>query len=148
MGAVLPTPVSTSTYQPVVGSTASGEDDQYWPVMLGNAAGTPVREIVLEARDVAFGGSNPTLSFEPGERVRFVVRNTDPGILHSITLPGIDSRVHHVRYDEQVAFEVTMPRSGAFDYTCPQHAPKMQGRIVIESGLDPTAELVLPGHDD
>jgi len=117
------------------------------PLWSGSAAGPPLREIVLEARDVAFGGSNPTLSFEPGERVRFVVRNTDPGILHSITLPGIDSRVHHVWYGEQVAFEVTMPRSGAFDYTCPQHAPKMRGRIVIEDGPETTAELLLPGND-
>jgi plastocyanin len=118
------------------------------PLWSGNAAGPPVREVVLEARNVAFDGSNPTLRFEPGERVRFVVRNTDSGVLHSITLPGIDARVHHVRYGEQVAFEVTMPRSGAFDYTCPQHAPKMQGRIVIEDGPDPRAELVLSGHDE
>ncbi len=90
-----------------------------------------VREIVLSARDLAFNESNPTLTLRPGERVRFVVRNDDPGVLHSITLPGIDSRVRLVRPGEQVAFEVSVPEGGRFEYTCPQHLPKMRGRIEV-----------------
>jgi hypothetical protein len=43
---------------------------------------------------------------------------------------------------------VRFPHPDAFDYTCPQHAPKMQGRIVIEDGLDPPAEFLLSGNDD
>jgi len=89
------------------------------------------REILLEARDLAFGGDNPTLEFRPGERVRLIVRNTDTGVLHSIRLPGIDDRVHHVRWGEQVVIEFTAPEAGDFEYTCPQHAPKMRGKIVI-----------------
>ena len=55
--------------------------------------GPEIREIVLEAKILAFGGDNPTVDLIPGERVRFVVRNNDPGILHSITIPGVDSTV-------------------------------------------------------
>jgi plastocyanin len=95
------------------------------------AASEP-REIVLEARDLAFDGDNPTLEFRAGERVRLVVRNTDTGVLHSIRLPGIDDRVYHVRWGEQVEIEFTAPEAGGFEYTCPQHAPKMSGRIVIK----------------
>ena len=94
-------------------------------------AGSEAREIVLEARDLAFGG-NPTLSFKPGERIRLIVRNTDIGVLHSIRLPGIDDTVRHIPWDEQVVIDFTAPEQGVFEYVCPQHAPKMQGRIRIE----------------
>ena len=90
-----------------------------------------VREIVLEARDLAFNGDNPVLRLQPGERVRVVVRNSDTGILHSITLPGIDSEVRHVKWGEEISFELTVPEAGAFEYVCPQHLPKMKGRIEI-----------------
>ena len=89
------------------------------------------REIVLEARELAFGGDNPTLHARPGERIRLTVRNTEPGVLHAITIPGIDSQVRHVKYGEQVSFEITMPQGGSYEYICPQPAPKMRGRIVV-----------------
>ena len=59
--------------------------------------------------------------------------NNDPGILHSITLPGVDSTVRHIRWGEEVAFEVTIPREGNFEYVCPQHAPRMKGKIRVRS---------------
>ena len=92
-----------------------------------------VREIHLEARDVAFGGDNPTLNLQPGERIRFVVRNTDPGVLHSITIPGVDDTVRHVRWGETIRFEIIVPERGDFEYVCPQHVPQMKGRIVVSS---------------
>jgi len=95
-------------------------------------AGSGAREIVLEARDLAFGDANPTLSFKPGERIRLIVRNSDIGVLHSIRLPGIDDTVRHIPWDEQVVIEFSAPEEGAFEYICPQHAPSMQGRIRIE----------------
>ena len=104
-------------------------------VPIWSSSATPrveVREIVLEARDFAFGGSNPTLSFRPGERVRLVVRNTDVGVLHSIRLPGIDDTVHDVPWNGEVSIEFTAPADGTFEYVCPQHAPKMRGAIRIE----------------
>jgi plastocyanin len=94
-------------------------------------AAPPVREIVLEARDLAFGGDNPTLQLSPGERVRLVVRNNDPGILHSIALPGIDSTVRTIKWGEEVAFEITVPDGGTWEYVCPQHLPKMRGKIEV-----------------
>ena len=90
-----------------------------------------VREIVLDAKGVAFAGNNPTLELVPGERVRFVVRNTDPGVLHAISIPGIDSEVRQLAYGDEVAFEITVPEGGQFEYICPQHAPKMKGKIIV-----------------
>ena len=95
-------------------------------------AANDAREIVLQARDLAFGEANPTLSFKPGERIRLIVRNTDIGVLHSIRLPGIDDTLRHIPWDQEIVIEFTAPKEGAFEYICPQHAPKMQGRIRIE----------------
>jgi plastocyanin len=95
------------------------------------ASTPPPREIVLEARDLAFGASNPTLEARPGERLRLVVRNTDPGILHSVSLPGLATGIHHIPWGEEVVLDVTMLEAGTFEYVCPQHAPKMKGKIVI-----------------
>lgn len=101
------------------------------PFWSTGASPAEVREIVLEARDLAFDGDNPTLLAEPGERVRLVVRNNDPGILHSISLPGIDSEVRHIKWGEEIAFEITIPDGGTWEYVCPQHMPKMKGRIEV-----------------
>ena len=60
------------------------------------------------------------------------MRNSDIGVLHSIRLPGIDDTLRHIPWDEEVVIEFTAPEEGAFEYVCPQHAPKMQGRIRIE----------------
>ena len=100
---------------------------------LGGRSGPPsaMREIVLDARDVAFNQDNPQIVLRPGERVRFVVRNGDAGVLHSISLPGIDSRVRDVLPGEEIAFEVTAPDAGRFEYVCPQHTPRMRGAIEV-----------------
>jgi plastocyanin len=102
-----------------------------WLSLPRGESAEPIREIVLDARDAAFGGDNPTLHLQAGERVRFVVRNTDSGVMHSITIPGLDSEVRHIAWGEEVVFEVTVPEGGSFSYVCPQHAPKMQGKIVV-----------------
>jgi len=133
--------MSRTAKRGLVGGTTLGAFAIAVVLALGGSARSrsesePVREIVLSARDVAFNEVNPTLALRPGERVRFVVRNDDPGVLHSITLPGIDSRVHFVRSGEEVAFEVTVPEGGRFEYTCPQHLPKMRGRIEVEAVED------------
>ena len=94
--------------------------------------GKQAREIVLEARDLAFGDANPTLSFQPGEKIRLIVRNTDAGVLHSIRLPGIDDTLRHIPWNAEIAIEFTAPEEGVFEYICPQHAPKMRGHIRIE----------------
>jgi plastocyanin len=102
------------------------------PIWTEGADPAPGRVIEWEARDVAFGDNNPTLRFKAGERVRFVIRNTDPGVVHTITLPGIDDRVHHIDPYEVLTLDVTFADAGTYEYACPQHAPKMKGRIVVD----------------
>ncbi len=90
------------------------------------------REIVLEARDAVFAGGNPTLAVRRGERVRLVVRNTDPGVVHSIVLPGLYDRRVDLAYGDEAVIEFTATRAGTFEYICPQHLPRMRGKLVVE----------------
>ena len=44
----------------------------------------------------------------------------------------IDDTLRHIPWNEEITIEFTAPEEGAFEYICPQHAPKMQGSIRIE----------------
>jgi plastocyanin len=100
--------------------------------MRSEAEPETIREIVLEARGTSFDGDNPTLVLRPGERVRVVVRNDDPGVEHSIAIPELGIERRDVGPGEQVAFEVEAPQHGVIDYVCPQHLPLMKGKIVVQ----------------
>ena len=95
------------------------------------AANAPPREIVLEASGAAFSGDNPTLEFRRGERVRLIVRNTEPGVVHSIGVPSLGAPVVDVATGEEVVVEFTVDEAGTFDYICPRHLPLMKGTIVV-----------------
>src|SRR5512139_2196275 len=92
----------------------------------------PPRTVVLRMADYLFNGSNPTLAFRPGERVRFVVRNDeDTQVKHNFGIPGLGIRCgRELEPGESLVVEVTLPRSGEFAYTCCTHAG-MGGRLVI-----------------
>jgi heme/copper-type cytochrome/quinol oxidase subunit 2 len=94
-------------------------------------ADEPIREIVLEAKGTAFGDDNPTLILKEGERVRIIVRNSDPGVEHSIAIPELGIERVDIAPGEEQVFEVRAGRPGVVDYICPQHLPLMQGKIVV-----------------
>jgi plastocyanin len=93
---------------------------------------TPPRTVLLTMSDYTFNGVNPTLTFRPGERVRFVVRNDEQTpIRHNFSIPGLNipcdrelgpGEIRHVT--------LTMPRSGVFEYLCCTHRG-MGGKLVI-----------------
>jgi len=93
----------------------------------------PPRTVLLSMSDYTFNGVNPTLTFQPGERVRFVVRNDEQTpIRHNFSIPGLNipcdremgpGDIRHVT--------LTMPRSGVFEYLCCTHRG-MGGKLVIE----------------
>jgi plastocyanin len=96
------------------------------------------REITLVTRGMAFyvdGDDlpNPTLMVKAGERVRFVVRNEDRGILHDFAVPGVRAALDPLGWNEssQVTFEV--PRTpGAYEYHCRPHRMMMRGTILVQ----------------
>jgi plastocyanin len=91
----------------------------------------PVREVSLEARGAAFNGDNPTIEAKVGEKLRIVVRNTDPGVRHEIALPALGTGTHEVASGEEIVVEVPVDRPGTYQYVCPRHAAKMKGTIVV-----------------
>ena len=93
----------------------------------------PARTIEMRMYDYTFNGTNPTLAFEPGERVRFVVRNDeDSPVKHNFRIVGLDVPCEReLLPGETREVTVTLPRSGEFAYTCCTH-PGMGGKLVIQ----------------
>jgi plastocyanin len=102
--------------------------------------GEEPRTIVLVARNMAFvreGVSaplNPTVRLRAGERVRFVIRNQDPGMKHDLTIQALGLRSRTLAEGEMDALVFTVP-SGAsvVDYTCSFHAVLMRGSLAVEA---------------
>ena len=110
-------------------------------VSLVTPAADPVsREITLVARDMAFylleqtqAGPNPTLQLKVGERVRIVLRNQDPGIVHGFAIkPWNVSMTSRYDEDEVVSVLVRAPRRpGRYEYVCTPHSTMMAGVIEV-----------------
>ncbi len=94
-------------------------------------ASGPVREIVLLAKGTAFGDGNPTLETRVGERLRVIVKNVDPGVVHAISVPGLAPAVQDVAAGEVVVIELTPTTPGIYEYVCPLHCPLMKGKLVV-----------------
>jgi plastocyanin len=91
----------------------------------------PVREVALEARGAAFNGDNPTIEAKAGEKLRIVVRNTDPGVRHEIAVPALGTGTHEIASGEEIVLEVPVDRPGTYEYVCPRHEARMKGTIVV-----------------
>jgi len=93
----------------------------------------PARTVVLSMNDYTFNGTNPTLAFDPGERIRFVIRNDENSpIRHNFRVVGLNVPCEReLQPGETREVTVTLPRSGEFAYTCCTH-PGMGGKMVIE----------------
>jgi plastocyanin len=93
----------------------------------------PARTVVMSMSDYTFNGTNPTLAFEPGERVHFVVRNDENSpVRHNFRIVGLNVPCEReLLPGETRDVTVTLPRSGEFAYTCCTH-PGMGGKLVIE----------------
>ena len=93
----------------------------------------PARTVVLSMSDYTFNGTNPTLTFDPGERVHFVIRNDENSpIRHNFRVVGLNVPCEReLQPGETREVTVTLPRSGEFAYTCCTH-PGMGGKMVIE----------------
>jgi plastocyanin len=90
------------------------------------------RTVELSMKEYTFNGTNPTLGFTPGERVKFVVTNdeTTP-VKHNFRIVGMDVPCEReLLPGERREVTVTIPRSGEFAYTCCTH-PGMGGKLVV-----------------
>ena len=99
---------------------------------------TPMREITLVARDMAFylesdpTTPNPTLEIKAGERVRITLRNQDRGVTHDFAIPAIRKAVDQIGWTQSDEVVFTAPkRPGAYPYECQPHRLMMRGTIRV-----------------
>ena len=96
-----------------------------------------VREITLEARDMAFyleGGTvpNPTLRLEAGEEVRLVLRNLDPGIAHNLAIEGWSLETAYLDANASATLRLRAPEQpDRQTYVCAPHREMMGGVIEV-----------------
>jgi plastocyanin len=95
------------------------------------------REIVLVARQMAFyveggGEPNPTLVVRPGEEVRIVLKNQEPGVFHDLKVGGVNVSVEPIRAGATATLTFRAPdRPGRYEYVCRPHAQMMTGVLLV-----------------
>ncbi len=99
-----------------------------------------VRTIVLTTKDMKFNSTNPAFNLVPGEMIRVILRNEDPGMKHDLVIPAIGIRTPVLAYGEEAVLEFRAPDTGTFEYFCSMHPVSMQGQfsVVGLSGADLT----------
>ena len=99
--------------------------------------GPGAREIVLEARQMTFylEGSdvpNPTLVVEPGEEIRVVVRNQEPGVTHAFGIASLGASVDRIEPGSTARLSFRAPlEPGRHEYVCQPHAQMMRGVLLV-----------------
>lgn len=98
----------------------------------GSPGAGPEQTVELSMKEYTFNGVNPTLRFEPGERVRFIVTNDEStNVLHNFRIVGLDVECGPpMKPGERREVMVTIPKSGEFAYTCCTH-PGMGGKMMV-----------------
>jgi len=96
-----------------------------------------VREIHLVVRDMTFyvegdTAANPTLHAQPGERMRIVLTNADPGMSHDFAIRSWNIGTRLLKGKGNDAIEFTVPQiRGSHPYSCTPHAEMMGGTIIV-----------------
>lgn len=96
-----------------------------------------VRQVELTVRSMAYyapdsDDPNPTLVVRPGERVRIVVRNEMPGMVHDLAIDAFGVSTRLLNAGETDVLEFTAPaQPGRHEYVCRPHAVMMRGVIEV-----------------
>ncbi|MGB7218629.1 MAG: plastocyanin/azurin family copper-binding protein [Vicinamibacterales bacterium] len=106
------------------------------PLIAANPRPAP-REVVLVVRDMTFylPGSdvpNPTLRLKPGEELRVVVRNEEPGMTHNFAVTSLQVAMEPIRGLGTGSVSFRAPdKPGRYDYRCTPHAQMMNGMLLV-----------------
>lgn len=107
-------------------------------VSMGCAHPAPAREITLVARGMTFvldgspGTPNPTIPLRAGERIRLVLKNEAPGLLHDVEIPAWKVEVEQIRAGQSANVVFTVPDApGRHEYRCRPHSELMHGFVDV-----------------
>lgn len=108
--------------------------------VLGGATGDTGLTIVVTAKDMMYNGTNPEIVLAPGQRVRLVLRNEEPGVKHDLVIPELNLRTPLLEFGEQAVLEFLAPDRGTFVYLCSLHPVRMRGVVRVRNPNEPGAE--------
>lgn len=98
----------------------------------------PAREVVIVARGMTFvledapDMPNPPISLRAGERIRLVLKNEAPGLLHDVVIPDLGVEIEQMRAGESRELTFTVPAApGRHEYLCRPHAEMMRGVVEV-----------------
>lgn len=75
---------------------------------------------------------NPVIPLRAGERVRLILRNEAPGLLHDIAIPAWKVEVAQIRAGESAEVTFTVPNDiGRHEYRCRPHSEMMKGFVEV-----------------
>ena len=96
------------------------------------------RDLVVVARGMSFeienqsGVPNPVIPLRAGERVRLVLKNEAPGLLHDFVIPAWNVEVDPIRAGEHREITFAVPdTAGRFEYHCRPHSSLMSGFVEV-----------------
>lgn len=98
----------------------------------------PTREVTLVARGMTFvleespQSPNPIIALRAGERVRLVLKNDAPGLLHDVEVPALNVRLDQIRAGQSTELTFTVPNTpGRHLYRCRPHSELMHGFVEV-----------------
>jgi plastocyanin len=75
---------------------------------------------------------NPVIPLRAGERVRVVLKNEAPGLLHDFVIPAWDVAIEQIRAGERREVTFAVPdRPGRVEYHCRPHSGLMNGFVEV-----------------
>lgn len=103
-----------------------------------------IRVIELEIKDMTFGDNNPDIYLQPGETVRFVITNLDPGMTHEFKIQGTNIKTRTLEFGEQDSITFHTPQTeNDLMYICSWHALSMKGNLFVRSEFPASSSIVL-----
>jgi len=116
----------------LIGTTLVGSCSQLSAAAEGGDRTT--KSFRLGAEDTHFvmdGERDPTLRVDRGDRVRITFENTQPGVHHAIAVPPFTDGTYEVASGDTTTVTFVASETGTYEYTCPHHAPFMEGKLVV-----------------
>ena len=103
-----------------------------------------IRVIELEIKGMVFGDNNPDIYLSPGETVRFVITNLDPGMTHEFKIRGTDIKTRALEFGEQDSVTFQTPQTeNDLMYICSWHALTMRGNLFVRSKFPASSNIAL-----